>query len=370
MKSFPLFLRTTGRSILIFGGGEKALQKCRLALKTDADIKVIAPTLVPELDVLFRAGRIDHKPIASVEDFSDTVIVFVATGCPGADIAYHSLAKANGIARSVVNVVDQPDLCDAFMPALVDRDPVVVAVGTDGTAPVLARQIKAKIDGMLESRLGEFAAMAGRLRVRARGLDPRHRRGFWEWVFAGPPRSAFRKGLESEAMRLMDGALRRGRAPKDSTGMVSIICVGSGGLDLMPLRAVQRLQDADHIYHDRLPDGSLLDVARRDAGRTIVEPTTHVKGLCRRRMAQEFLCALQDGRRVVRMVTDSPFALARACEELEEVQEKGLPWELISSGKTNDDRQSLSELYSAEAFISHKRANHCSVGRISEREPA
>ena len=100
---------------------------------------------------------------------------------PGSDAALHALAKEGG---AVVNVVDQPDLCDAITPSIVDRDPVVVAIGTEGTAPVLARQIKTRMEELLEPRLGDLAALAGRLRDRAAmRLGPRQRRDLWRWVF-------------------------------------------------------------------------------------------------------------------------------------------------------------------------------------------
>ena len=162
MKTFPMFLRMTGRKVVIAGGGEQAAQKCRLILKTEARIVVLAPELDPELRALHHAGRIDWETGAiTALSFSDTALVFVATGCPGVDAALHDLAK---IAGATVNVVDQPDLCDAITPSIVDRDPVVVAIGTEGTAPVLARQIKTRLEQSLEPRLGEMAALAGRLR--------------------------------------------------------------------------------------------------------------------------------------------------------------------------------------------------------------
>ena len=119
MKTFPMFLQMQGRRVVIAGGGEQAAQKCRLILKTEATITILADALEPELADLHTAGLItwDHGSICP-DSFADTALVFIATGCPGIDAALHALAKCAG---AVVNVVDQPDLCDAITPSIVDR---------------------------------------------------------------------------------------------------------------------------------------------------------------------------------------------------------------------------------------------------------
>ena len=167
MKSFPMFIRTTGRRVVICGGGEQAAQKSRLMLKTDAKIVLAAPELDPELEALVNSDRAEwHREAITATLFRGAAMGFIATGCPGLDAALHGIAKAAGCP---VNVVDRPDLCDLTTPSLVDRDPVVVAIGTEGTAPVLARQIKTQVEQMLAPNLGGLAALAGRMRGAASG---------------------------------------------------------------------------------------------------------------------------------------------------------------------------------------------------------
>ena len=128
MKSFPMFIRTTGRRVVICGGGEQAAQKARLMLKTDATLVLAAPELDAELAALVAEGRaVHHAGAITPALFEGAAMGFVATGCPGLDAALHGLAKAGGCP---VNVVDRPDLCDLTTPSLVDRDPVVVAIGS------------------------------------------------------------------------------------------------------------------------------------------------------------------------------------------------------------------------------------------------
>lgn len=269
MKTFPMFLQMAGRRVVIVGGGEQAAQKTRLILKTRARIDVLAPNLDPELADLAAAGRITHiaGPI-TVASFADTALVFVATGCRGMDMALHALAKAAG---ATVNVVDQPDLCDAITPSIVDRDPVVVAIGTEGTAPVLARQIKTKLEESLEPRLGDLAALAGRMRSAAAARHaPRARRDLWRWVFNDTPRRLFASGAERETAKVIKTAIETGEFGMTDGGSVSIVGAGPGAKDLITLRGVQRLQEADVIYYDRLLDPEILELARRDAERVYV----------------------------------------------------------------------------------------------------
>ncbi|MEM8553890.1 MAG: NAD(P)-dependent oxidoreductase [Pseudomonadota bacterium] len=266
MKTFPMFLQMAGRDVLILGGGEQAAQKCRLLRKTEARITVQAPALDLELDGLASEGAIVHDASApSAKGCSGKAIVFVATGCPGLDAALHDLAKAGG---ALVNVVDQPSLCDALTPSIVDRDPVVVAIGTEGTAPVLARQIKTRVEEMLEPRLGDLAALAGRLRdAVAMRVPQNRRRAFWRWVFLETPRRRHASGGEREAARLIKSAIDAGGAP-DSTASGLISFIPSDGVrDHLTLAAVQRLQEADLILHDPNLGEEQLELARRDAER-------------------------------------------------------------------------------------------------------
>lgn len=236
MKTFPMFLQMAGRRVVIVGGGEQAAQKARLILKTEAQIVLVAQDLDPELTALVAEGRAQLVSTLSVEVFRDAVLVFVATGCVGFDYAAHALAKDAG---ALVNVVDRPAPCDATTPSIVDRDPVVMAISTEGTAPVLARQIKSKMETLLEPALGELAALAGRLRPEvAQRIPARARRFFWEWVFDGPPRQAMAKGAGREAAKLLKDALLAGRAGRVQG---SIALVGGGGpADLARAEAAAR----------------------------------------------------------------------------------------------------------------------------------
>ncbi|SEV93458.1 uroporphyrin-III C-methyltransferase / precorrin-2 dehydrogenase / sirohydrochlorin ferrochelatase [Cognatiyoonia koreensis] len=328
MKTFPMFLQMAGRRVVIAGGGEQAAQKARLILKTEAQIEVLAQELDPELADLAAAGRVTHRagPITPAS-FADTALVFVATGCPGLDMALHALAKAAG---ATVNVVDQPDLCDALTPSIVDRDPVVVAIGTEGTAPVLARQIKTKLEETLEPRLGDLAALAGRLRhAAAARLAPRARRDLWRWVFNDTPRRMFTSGAERDAAKLIKTAIDTGEFGTSHGGCVSLVGAGPGAKDLITLRGVQRLQEADVIYYDRLLDPEILELARRDAERVYVGKAPGCHSWPQEKITQTLVAAAKRGQRVVRLKCGDPGVFGRSTEEMDALRADGIPVEIV-----------------------------------------
>ncbi|MEM6547869.1 MAG: NAD(P)-dependent oxidoreductase [Pseudomonadota bacterium] len=275
MKTFPMFLTVAGRAIVIVGGGEQAAQKARLALKTEAELRLIAREFCPELADLLASGQAREFYAADAALFEDATLVFVATGCKGSDAAWHARAKTAG---ALVNVVDYPGLCDAMTRAIVDRDPVVVAIGTEGTAPLLGRQIKTQIEEMLHHRLGAFAALAGQLRSEvAFRLAAKDRRSFWRWFFKGTPWQLFKTGSEAQAEQTVEAVLHSG-CQKKSGGLTVVL--GATEAELLPLAAVQRMQEADILYLDRGLPESLLELARRDAERIFVKPSKRTQTAC------------------------------------------------------------------------------------------
>ena len=329
MKSFPMFIRTTNRRVVVAGGGEQAAQKTRLILKTDAQIEVLAPELDDELSALVTEGRITHKTGPITENsFRGAVMAFIATGCPGLDASLHAIAKAVDVA---VNVVDQPDLCDLTTPSIVDRDPVVVAIGTEGAAPVLARRIKTQLEQSLSPRLGSFAALAGRLRPAVAARVPQNgRRAFWAWAFKGTPWQAHKRGAEREGAKRLKDAIEAGGAPKtDTTGSIALVGAGPGARDLLTLRAVERLQEADVIFYDRLVDPQVLELARRDAERVFVGKVVGAHAWPQDRINDVIMAAAKQGQRVVRLKSGDPMIFGRAAEEIDAAKVADIPIEVV-----------------------------------------
>ena len=320
MKSFPMFVKMVARRVVITGGGEQAAQKARLMLKTEAALTFVSDGLDDELQAIVDAGRATHHSGQITPDiFAGAALVFIATGDTARDEALHRLAKQAG---ATVNVVDRPDLCDVSTPSIVDRDPVVVAIGTEGTAPVLARRLKTDLEQILDPRLGSFAALAGRLREAVAAKVPaRRRRDVWRWSCNGAPWLAFKRGAEREAAELLKRAIGDGGAPDDQPlGMISLVGTGPGARDLLTLRAVERLQEADTIFYDRSVDADILELARRDAERVLLtDSEAHDMGA--------LLAAARQGRKVVRLLPGDPAQFGAPV--LAHAQEEGIAVEIV-----------------------------------------
>ncbi|MDV7144392.1 NAD(P)-dependent oxidoreductase [Tropicimonas sp. TH_r6] len=339
MKTFPMFLKMKNRRVVIAGGGEQAAQKARLVLKTEAEIVFLAPELDEELTDMVAAGQARQDRTApSVESFAGAALVFIATGCVGLDTALQILAKEAG---AVVNVVDQPELCDAYTPSIVDRDPVVVAIGTEGNAPVLGRMIKTQVEEMLEPRLGDFARLAGRLRDSVAAHVPAEaRRGFWRWMFGAEPRQLHARGSDHRAARLLKSAIAAGGAPDARDGgAISLIGAGPGAADLLTLRAVQRLQEADVIFSAPGVDPAVLELARRDAERVTENTPASALAWPSVGLDSRITAEARRGRSVVRLLPGSVTRAEGAA--FEALSREGIEIEIVPGVADMEAKQSI-----------------------------
>lgn len=326
MKTFPMFLRMEGRRVVLCGGGEEVARKARLILKTDAEIIILAEDLDPELRALVTQGRALHVSELGPDTFDNAALAFIGTGDDAQDAALARHARAAG---AVVNVIDRPELCDAFTPSIVDRDPLVVAIGTEGAAPVLGRAIKTEIETLLPPRLGGFVALAGRLRdAVAERIPHAARRGFWEWAFSGEAYRAHIAGHERLAATLLKTAIAEGRAPGGS-GHIALVGAGPGARDLLTMRAVRRLQEADVIFYDRLVDPEVLELARRDATRVYVGKEVGACAWPQDKIDRLIVAEAAQGKRVVRLKSGDPSVFGRAGEETAAARAAGIEAEIV-----------------------------------------
>jgi uroporphyrin-III C-methyltransferase/precorrin-2 dehydrogenase/sirohydrochlorin ferrochelatase len=263
MRYFPIFFDLKRRPVTVIGGGEEALRKIRLLLKTEAAISVIAPALHDELAAEPRVNWIARHYNASL--IEGAALVYSAD--PSLNERVAADAKALGIP---VNAVDNPAISTFIVPSIVDRNPVVVAIGTEGTAPILGQGLRARIDAFLPARLGELARAASGLRDRVAETIPagNRRRGFWHRFFFGEPRHAFLAGDSCNYLAGVEG-LFIDQNPKP-VGRVSFVSAASDDPELLTLKAQRKLHEADVIVHDRTIPEAVLEMARRDAVRVVV----------------------------------------------------------------------------------------------------
>ncbi len=322
MKYFPLFLGLENRDVLLVGGGEKALQKLRLLAKTPARLTIVAETISPGIDALARQRTVSLQLRRLLpEDVKGKALVIGADDSAERNAELARAAQAAGVP---VNIVDAPELSTVIVPAIVDRDPIVVAIGTEGAAPIIARDLRARIESWLPADFGRVASAAAALRPRVRAAiaRPAARRQFWEGLLRGPFRdralAADMAGAEQEAARALHDA-DQGRR-----GSIVLVGCGPGDPDLLTLKALQALQDADVLVHDRLVNPAILDYARRDAVRIDVGKAPGGKATPQDEINRILVREALKGQRVARLKGGDAMVFGRAAEEIAAARAAGV----------------------------------------------
>ncbi len=305
MRHFPIFLDLTGRTALLLGTGQIAERKA---------------------EPLRAAGAIIRQREHFHPDDLNGCVVAVGADAPDADLrALSEAAQAKGIP---VNVVDKPELCSFITPAVIDRNPISIAISSSGTAPVLARLIRAQIEALIPPAYGRLAAMADRFKadIRARLPDLAQRRRVLEKLLTGAAADLVFAGREDEAAAIFESTLAD-NAP--SGGMVFLVGGGPGSADLLTLRAQRLLGEADIIVHDRLIGEDVLDMARRDADRIYVGKERAHHCVLQEDINDLLINLAREGRKVVRLKGGDPFIFGRGGEEAEALQAAGVAFEVV-----------------------------------------
>ncbi|MEO0391108.1 MAG: siroheme synthase CysG [Pseudomonadota bacterium] len=327
MNHFPIFLSTAGRRIVLAGGGEAALAKLRLLLKTQAHLTVIAEHPDEQIATWATQGKLRLvRRAVEPGDALCAALFYAATDDDTEDARAAALARADG---AVINMVDNLHGSDFITPAIVDRDPVTIAIGTEGAAPVLARQIKADLEAKLPSTLGPLARIGKTFRKAAEALPfGRARRDFWRDYYdrAGPRAIAEGETAVTPALEtLLDAHLTKTERP----GHVAFVGAGPGDPDLLTIKSRRALDEADVVIYDRLISAPILELARReavmiDAGKEGFGPS----------MSQADINALlvqhgQSGAQVVRLKSGDCTIYGRLDEEIEALEGTGIGWHIV-----------------------------------------
>jgi uroporphyrin-III C-methyltransferase / precorrin-2 dehydrogenase / sirohydrochlorin ferrochelatase len=334
MEYFPIFLRLKGERAVVVGGGEVASRKIDLLLRAGARVLVVAPELIDELQQLASEGRIEY--IAGEfhpEHLNGARIAISATDKQSVNAWVAHQAESRQIP---VNVVDDRELSRFIVPAIVDRSPVVVAIGSSGDAPVLTRRLREKLETFLPERLGALANFAGALRakIKARIEQPDRRRRFWENFFDGSLASDILAGrIEAEgdeAQSRVENAITQATTTASSAlGEVALVGAGPGDPGLMTLRGLRALQNADVVLYDRLVSDEILDLARRDAHRIYVGKAAGKAHVPQEGINDLLVQLAKEGKRVCRLKGGDPFIFGRGGEELEALAAEGIRFEVV-----------------------------------------
>lgn len=329
MRYFPVFFDVEGHAIAIIGDGEKAVQKLRLIAKSEARIKVLSLHPSPDLRDLASSLGVEILTAPFEPHHLDGVrLTFVASD--DATLVRRVAHKAS--CRNIpLNVVDQPEQSTFIVPAIVDRDPIIVAVGSEGTAPVLAREVRSRIEAMLPARLGAVAKAAARLRTRLKAAvaEPALRRRVWERLLLGLWRDRVLARDEAGAAAILEREISAATGLAEAAGRVSLVGAGPGDPDLLTLRAQQRLQEADVIVVDGLVPDAILEHTRRDAHLIRVGKEGYGEATGQDEINAILVREAAKGLKVVRLKGGDPFIFGRAAEELAAVRAAGIEVDVV-----------------------------------------
>ena len=333
MRFLPVFLDLQTGPVLLVGGGELARAKLRVLSAAGARVRWFATDGNHDLSGL-DAGAVARIELAAGDPLAVDLYGVIAILCAGAGevgVAMSARAKAAGLP---VNVMDDLAHSTFIFPAIVDRGDVVVAVGTGGTSPVVARRVRERIEAMLPARIGDLATFIGRFRksINGRIAQMPLRRRFWERVVDGPIGALVLAGRNVEAERalsdIIDPTTFAG-ASDTAEGRVTLVGAGPGDPDLLTVKALRALQDADVVFYDELVSSEILDRARRDASRIPVGRRVGKPGIGQAAINKLMIEAAQSGQRAVRLKGGDAFVFGRGGEEVEALRKAGVAYAVV-----------------------------------------
>jgi uroporphyrin-III C-methyltransferase/precorrin-2 dehydrogenase/sirohydrochlorin ferrochelatase len=361
MDWFPIFLDLRGADCMVVGGGRVALRKTGQLAAAGARVTVVAPRRIGAFGALAsdlkNGGRVTFiDSVFTPEMAAGRRVVFAASDDPEVNRAAASAAARHG---ALVNVVDDPGHSTFISPAIIEREGLTIAIGSDGIAPILVREVASQIEALIPHRLGNLARLLGRWRMTVRQSirSPELRRSFWQRVIRGPIARRALAGRDEDAARLMARELERAAAGDVSPrGEVQIVGAGPGDPELLTLRALKLMNDCDVVLYDRLVPSAILRLVRRDAERIDVGKPRGAGGGRQERINELMIDLARAGKRVLRLKGGDPLIFGRGGEEIEALASAGVPFEIVP-GIT----AALGCASSAAIPLTHRKFSHTVV---------
>lgn len=351
MNTFPLFFKLEGRKVLIVGGGEVALRKADLLSRAGACITILAPDISHEIRELLSDNK--HELIEKNYHKSYMSGARVIIAATDDETLNHEIYADATELNIPVNVVDTPPLCDFIFPAIIDRNPIVIGISSNGKAPVLARLLRARLETLIPQGYGKLAKLAGDFRSEVKSKIPTltGRRQFWERAFEGQVSQLMFAGNETEAAAQLQADLDstaaaihdKAHAAENTTptlsdesekksppvGEVYIVGAGPGDPELLTFKALRLMQQADIVYYDALVSPQVLDLCRRDADKVFVGKKRSNHTVAQLGINELLVNSAKEGRRVVRLKGGDPFIFGRGGEEIESLRAHGVPYQVV-----------------------------------------
>ncbi|MDP2634122.1 MULTISPECIES: siroheme synthase CysG [unclassified Pseudoalteromonas] len=326
MQYLPIFTKLDNKPVLVVGGGEVALRKCRAFLKARASVTLVAPWFCDELqehaqnnevtliDAYFEESHLEGK-----------MLVIAATDNDAVNNTVFELANAKNV---FVNVVDDQPKCTFIFPSIVDRDPITIAISSAGTAPVLARRLREKLETLIPQHIGPLATLVGSFRdkVKQRFKHFADRRQFWEGVFDSSVVSKVQSGDTQSAMAQLEQLLD---AKPEPEGEVYVIGAGPGDPELLTLKALQLMQQADVVVYDYLVSDEIMELVRRDADLVCVGKRLGDHSVAQEDTNQMLVDFAKQGKKVCRIKGGDPFIYGRGGEEVQVLAANNVSYQIV-----------------------------------------
>lgn len=329
MDYLPIFIDLKTKSCLVVGGGDIAARKVNLLLKAGAMVTVIAPDVSDSMQVLIDEGAVNWLQAV----FSDNVVmafdlIIAATDNEQVNHRVYLYAKTHNV---LVNVADEPELCDFILPSILDRSPLVVAVSSGGKSPILARQLRARLETLIPPSYSQLADMVGRYREAVKEKLPKisMRLRFWESILQGPVADHSLAGRDELAEQVLQQALESSDPENLDTGEVYLVGAGPGDPELLTFKALRLMQQADIVFYDRLVSKEILSLVRREADQVYVGKQRAWHSVRQEEINQLLLEEAKKGKRVLRLKGGDPFIFGRGGEEIATLAAEQIPFQVV-----------------------------------------
>lgn len=327
-QTYPAFLDLTGHTVVVAGGGNIAARKSDRLAESGAIVNIISQEITAELrEQCQRHGfNVVKRPLQD-SDLVNATLVFAASNDHEENLL---TAKRAQQMNCLVNVANHPTASSFLVPSLIDRSPLLVAVSSTGSSPVLARLLSARIDAFLPHTYSELGKLALRYRERISLHIPdwKQRRRFWERLLSGRVGELILQGRTTNADEAMEYAIAShdGESPQ---GEVYLVGAGPGDPDLLSFRALRLMQQCDVVLHDRLVSDAIMALVSKSAERIYVGKQRNNHAVPQESINQQLADLARQGKRVLRLKGGDPFMFGRGGEEIETLAAQGVDFQVV-----------------------------------------
>ena len=329
MDYLPLFVDLKDRPCLVVGGGDIAARKSGLLRKAQAKVIIVSPAVSATTQALINADEVSWiEAEFSAEHLYNKLLVIAATDNEVVNREVYREAKARKV---LVNVADCPELCDFILPSILDRSPIVVAVSSGGKSPILARQLRARLETLIPPTYGRLADLVGRYRQAVQDKLPKisMRRRFWESILQGKVADHVLAGRDEVGEKTLQVLLDETQIEDHQQGEVYLVGAGPGDPELLTFKALRLMQQADVVFYDRLVSKEVLALVRKEAEHVYVGKQRDWHAVRQEEINQLLLKQAQQGKRVLRLKGGDPFIFGRGGEEIETLAAENIPFQVV-----------------------------------------